>query len=65
MNRTQWSDEETELLLSLVQKRERLDFVASEFGRSIEDLRRRLRELGIESVCRRVVVRLPATNAGA
>jgi hypothetical protein len=60
MMRTQWSDEETELLLALVQKRERLDFVASEFGRSVEDLRRRLRELGIESVCRRLVVRLPA-----
>jgi hypothetical protein len=60
MKQTRWSDEETDLLLELVQKRERLDFVASEFGRSIDELRRRLRELGIESVCRRVVVRLPA-----
>ena len=56
-----WSDEETALLLDLVEKHERLDVVASELGRTVEELRQRLRELGVPKLCRRVVVKLPAS----
>ena len=42
-----WTEEETELLIELAQRKERVPAMARELGRHIASVKRRARELGI------------------
>ena len=43
----QWTEEETKLLIELVQRKERVPAMAREIGRHIASVRRRAREIGL------------------
>ena len=42
-----WTEEETELLIELAQRKERVPAIAREIGRHIASVRRQARELGL------------------
>jgi hypothetical protein len=43
----EWTEEETDLLIELAQRKERVPTMAKELGRQIASVRRRARELGL------------------